>query len=672
MGLLSPWWLLAGALAAALPIWLHLLQQHRHTPLPFASSMFFERRTETTTYQRRLKYKLLMSLRLLLLLLLAFAFAQPFLRRPPEVLNAANALHIVVIDNSFSMREGRRFEEAKEKARAALPSAAEAQVWSLSGRLTILSPLTKDKGELLGGIDAAALSDGKSNFAEFARSLRDTRRSTGRLVRATFVTDAQRTAMPPSFADLALEPGTELTVVSVGGVQPNYAIESVNAPRTSSEPSKTKVSAVLSAFNAPAAKKNVALKINGRTVTTKTADIPENGRTTVEFDGFDGPYGWLRGEIAFTDNDALPDDDRFYFATEKADPRRVLFLSSDRGSRAFFYFRAALEAGAEALFQVEEMSPAAASNVNLSNYAFIAANDPADSLSLLEGKLKSYLENGGAMFLAAGPRTAPLGKLPVVGLPLDGSVLAQRGSQRYFTATEADPTFPSLRRAERLSGIRFFEATKITAEPGPGLLVAARLENGSPLLLEKRIGEGRAIIFASSLDNVSNDLPVKPAYVPFLEQTAAYLGRVEDKNTNYTVDSYLDLRAATSTGGSVEVLGPDGQRALSLKEAATASSLLLGEAGFYEMRRPGGREELIAVNVDRRESDLDAVSRENLALWEASGKDAAAAAADPARPDFTPTPDPVQQSFWWWIALLAAVTLAAEQLYSARYVQART
>ena len=116
------------------------------------------------------------------------------------------------------------------------------------------------------------------------------------------------------------------------------------------------------------------------------------------------------------------------------------------------------------------------------------------------------------------------------------------------------------------------------------------------------------------------------------------------------------------------MIGPKGDRALSLKEAAAANTLRLIEAGFYDVRRENDRQELVAVNVDRRESDLDIVSRENLQLWEQSGKGVAAAGLTGTVVD-TPAPEP--QGFWWWAALLAFVTLLAESLLSARYLQVR-
>lgn len=666
MGLLSPWWLLAGAVGAALPLWLHLLQQHKQDPVQFASTMLLERRTESTTYQRKLKYKLLMALRLLLLILIALAFAQPFLRKPPALLNTGNTVQIVVVDNSFSMREGDRLATAKSEASAALASGATSQIWSMGSHVSYLSPLSKDRGELTGAINSIGLTDEKSSFAELARALRDASRSQGKPLKIIFVTDAQKTAMPPSFNDLILETGSEMKIIDVGRKLPNYTVETVNAPRNLSDLSKAKVNATIAAFNAPAARKTVVLKVNGKTLGSKTIDVPENGRASVEFTGLEGAYGWLKGEVEILDSDALADDNRFYFTVERADPRKVLLIADQRGSRATLYFKAALESSAQSFFSVEEMSAAAAAAANLSSYAFVVLNDPGVSIKAIEPTLRKYVESGGAIWIAAGTQTGSMPTVPVAGFEANGSKLASRGTQRFFAPSNVDPTYPSLRKTGRLEGVRFFQYVSMKAPEGA--VIAARLEDGSPLLVEKKLGEGKILVFASTFDNVSNDMPVKPSFVPFVEQTADYLGRVEDRSSSYVVDSYLDLRSDQNRASSVEVIGPKGDRALSLKEAASANTLRLVESGFYDVRRENGRQELIAVNIDRRESVLDPVAKENLKLWEESGKGTAQAGSAPGALD-APAPEP--KSFWLWVALLAFLTLMAESFLSARYLQVK-
>src|SRR5450755_4257079 len=115
MGFLSPWFL-AGLAAVALPLWLHLLRQFKRTPRPFSSLMFFERRVQSSTRHRRLRYLTLLALRVALLALLALAFANPFLNRT-STSTARPTLTIIVIDHSFSLRYGRHFEQAKAQAR---------------------------------------------------------------------------------------------------------------------------------------------------------------------------------------------------------------------------------------------------------------------------------------------------------------------------------------------------------------------------------------------------------------------------------------------------------------------------------------------------------------------------------------------------------------------------
>src|SRR3954469_4430221 len=115
MGFLTPWFL-AGAAAVGLPVWLHLLRKHKTTPLPFSSLMFFERRTQSSIKHRRLKYLLLFSLRCLFVALLILAFARPYVHSTTIARAGGGRTMMFAVDNSFSMRQGDRFANAKKAA----------------------------------------------------------------------------------------------------------------------------------------------------------------------------------------------------------------------------------------------------------------------------------------------------------------------------------------------------------------------------------------------------------------------------------------------------------------------------------------------------------------------------------------------------------------------------
>ena len=139
-----------------------------------------------------------------------------------------------------------------------------------------------------------------------------------------------------------------------------------------------------------------------------------------------------------------------------------------------------------------------------------------------------------------------------------------------------------------------------------------------------------------------------------MTETAGYLAGLDDGSPAYLVGSYVELRSAKEQGTTVEVLDPAGKRALSLEEAARAQTFLLASEGFYDIRKPSGRHELVAVNADRRESDLDVLPAETLALWENTGQGTAAAAGGAEAGTNT------RRSFWWYV-LLAALALAVAE-----------
>ena len=98
---------LAGALALALPIALHLLRRWPRRPIVFPATRFLVpamRRTQTRT--QRLRRWLVLAFRCAALALLAAAFARPF--RGGDA-NRGSRATVVVVDNSFSLQAGDRY-----------------------------------------------------------------------------------------------------------------------------------------------------------------------------------------------------------------------------------------------------------------------------------------------------------------------------------------------------------------------------------------------------------------------------------------------------------------------------------------------------------------------------------------------------------------------------------
>src|SRR5579872_611657 len=664
MGFLAPWFL-AGLAAVGLPIWIHLLKRHRTDPRFFPSLMLFEKRETSSVKHRRLDYIVLFILRTLMIILLALLFANPFICRSASA-TRGDHFTLVAVDNSFSMRAGNRLQQARDEAQSVLNGikpGGQLQVVALGSQVQTLTQVTKDVSEARAAVNSIQPTDGRSSYGELARYARTLSESVKQPIELHVISDLQKSAMPPGFADLRLDPGTTLVPHQIGNAAPNWTVENVVAPRRVYDPKKVRLQAIVAGFGAPAAKRTVSLLLNGKSLQTKTVDVPENGRAQVEFLGLDAPYGFSRGEVRIDSADTLAADDHFLFAVERTDPRKVLFVDDGRKPLSQVYFRAALDASPDAAFSMESNRPEQAASQQLSNYALVILSDLGSIPANLEDALKRYVSGGGSVLIALGPSSAALPRVPVLDEPIQTSSYAGREGERFFTVSEIDMGHPVMRSVERFEGVKFYQAIKVNPSKSK---VLARLNDGTPLVLERQIGEGKVLVFASTFDKLANDLPIHAAWVPFVQQSAYYLGGGgAEQPVNLPVDSYVELRTGDTKGAAAEVLGPDGKRLLSLEEAANSKNFALRSEGFFELKTASGRHSLIAANADRRESDLAVIPKETMDLWKATGE------SDETASGASTTADQSDRKPWglWPILLLLLLLVAlAESLVANGYL----
>jgi hypothetical protein len=666
MGFLSPWFLV-GALAVAVPMYLHLLRRHTTTPHPFSSLMFFERRTQTSTRQRRLRYLLLLSLRMAVLLLLAFAFASPYINRP--VANASgDKLMLIAVDNSFSMRAGSRLADAKREAITVLDArnpSERAQVLALGSEVHVLTQPVQDLSALRAAVQSIEAGDSRGSFGELAGALRGIAENVRTPIELHLFSDMQKSGMPSNFAEMALPANVSLVLHPVvKNAALNWTVESVNAPGQVWDPKKARVEAVVAGYQTPVATRNVSLVVNGKVIATRNIEIPANGRATVEFPSLDVPYGFSRCEVRIDSADSFAADDDYLFAVQRTDPQRVLFVHQSSDSRSPTYFGAALAAAAESAFQLDTTTPERAASWQLAPYAFVVLSDVAALPSFAESDLLRYVRGGGSVLIAAGASSGRISHVPVFGNSLVGPRDYSREGAGFVNVSEVDPSHPSIGKSARWEGVKFYYA--VAVDPADSRVIA-RLSDQTPLLLERKIGEGRALLLASGLDNLTNDFPLHPIFVPFVEQTARYLSGTERRGGSRLADSFLELRTAKEEAVSVEVIDPGGRRPLSLQEATSVQTYKLTQAGFYQFRFANGRQDVIGVNADRRESDLQVIPKDTLALWtgtpnsqpqQANGAGSAATASEQSQP----------HNLWWYVMLALLIAAVAESLVAGRYL----
>jgi hypothetical protein len=221
-----------------------------------------------------------------------------------------------------------------------------------------------------------------------------------------------------------------------------------------------------------------------------------------------------------------------------------------------------------------------------------------------------------------------------------------------------------------------------TMTPQPGASVLAKFDDGSPALVERSVGEGKLIMWASTIDPYWTTFPLQPVFLPFVHQLGKHAGRYADPRPWFIAGEVLDLsrhgelttpftggRAADSAA-SLVMESPSGVR-----ERATPSGaghlVTLHEQGFYELRglnTPVGSGRPIAVNVDPSESDLSHLDPQDIVV---------AVTAVPGQPvpgadlnTSTPQDQERRQRIWWYLLLVAVLILGGETLLSNRLSRA--
>jgi hypothetical protein len=631
--------------------------------------MLYETRVIASTRHRRFDYILLLSLRLLLLLMLILAFANPFINRD-SASQASNRLVLLVIDNSFSMRAGTRLADAKTAAMNVLSGkgAARAQVAAFGAQMRLMTQPIEDQSALRAAVQAIQPGDGHGSFGELARAVRGMAEAVHTPIELHVFSDMQRGNLAATFSDMALPSNvTLMTHPVIAKAQPNWTVESVDAQGQvwGKDAKPVRVQAVIAGYGTPAAQRSASLVVNGKTTATKSVVVPANGRATVEFPALEVPYGFSRCEVKIDAADGFPADDLHRFAVQRSDPQKVLLIHNYGDSRSPLYVGAALSAAAQSAFTLESINVTEAADRKPSNYAFVILSDLNTLPSLLENSLTQYVRSGGSLFIAAGTSAGARSQIPIFGAHIAQTRDYSRVPDRYMGVGSSDSSHPAVAKTGGWPGVKFFYALDVDTGAGPDAArVIVRLGDQTPLLLEKRIGEGRAILLTSGLDNLTNDFPLAPAFVPFIEQTARYLAGSERQGGARLVDAFLELRNAKEQGQGVEVTDPDGKRPLTLGEAASAQSLQLTEAGYYQIRLANGRQDEVGVNPDPKESNLDVIPDDVLALWKGNGANISQEASAPVPAAANRTP----QTLWWYVMLLVLASAVTESVIASRYL----
>ena len=665
MTLIGPLFLL-GLLGIGLPIWLHRLETQVTERELFATTMFLEPAKKRIHVQKKLKYLLLMALRILFFVLLVLAFARPVLFAPPEAqITEDTTHHVIVVDTSFSMQSEGLFARATDRARNIINNLDDedvASLYSASTNIATIAPTSDSPESLLLALDTLVPGNGKLDLGAMVTSLNTMIEESQANFVIHVISDFQQTGQAVRFADMIPDVingrPVSLTIESITSDNtPNWLVDSVLVSN------RDTIEVGIRGFAQDPSQRTITLAINENVQQEQEVSLSGESITFVTFENVSFEEGDNRINVSLSPNDALAGDDIRHTVFDNSPPAPVLLLTDNPESLGVTYITAALETaprGYEVVLQTIEDFDVRV----LQRYPWIVIEDIGAINASLASGISEYVSAGGAVLAASGESSLGLATVPVLGLDVGNISLNIEGSN---PVTMIDNSHPALADASGWGTVNV-RALPIDITNEDRILVAQAASQ--PVLIERAIGRGRFMLLTTTLDNTLSDLPVRPVFVSFMAEAARYLSNENLLVKEQVAESFLQLSLAG--GASGQVYDPDGESLLSLSATTQAQDIALNKTGYYQVFTLGG-EVLVAVNPDRRESDLTIMDAQVLQNWQnvVAGTTSSVEQALNSQTEIA-TEDAEEREIWRIFLVLLAIIVLVESILGNQHLRVKT
>jgi hypothetical protein len=611
MTFVSPQFLWAlGALS--IPVIIHLFNFRRTVRVQFSNTRFLKQVRQETTQHRNLKRYLILVTRLLFLFFLIVAFAQPFV--PAKETMSTDKTTLFYLDNSFSMSG-----QVAEKTRALDAGAgfireivdlfpSDTRYKLLTNDFAPFSNSYKTKTEILDLLAQLRLSPISRTFEEISK------RFSAESGRADifWISDFQKSTWGRSIPLRDSVNSWHLIPLSLGKAA-NVFVDTLfleNPFVIGGERNVVKVRL----RNAGPRKIDglvVKLMINDIQSATASAVLEPNQFAEVDFAITAGLKTLNAGSLSFHDF-PINFDNEFYFALNFTQKIRVVEVKASRsstyiekvfGNNKFFYFRSFQEANVNY------------SALNLADLVVVNGIDKLDPA--LAAALQGRLANFGTMLFIPGRQpdvTSYANILPQTTLKAEEGGELEELEQPDFKSPFFENVFED--KSIRLT----MPKARQTLSWGSDRSAILKFRDGRPFLTQRR----KTFVMASPMEEGFTDFFNQALFVPVMYRIAAS-GKKEETRPYFTPADNLVTVQADSLPGE-DPLRLVGRQEIIPAQRKLGDNVLLEiprfaiSPGIYRVMHRRDTLDLVAFNLDKRESLLSQYTGEEIRSMLGSGK----------------------------------------------------
>ncbi|MCP4365470.1 MAG: VWA domain-containing protein [Planctomycetes bacterium] len=659
MGFINPIFLL-GLLGVGIPVVIHMMGKKRAPIYKFSAIEFILRSQKKVAARVKLEQLLLLALRVAIIALIASALARPVLKAGPVLGPDTPSCNVLIVDNSYSMGysvDGKSLlDTAREWARryaASLSPLDEACVLAVFPAPETLPQPTDDKGAVLDDIDRVEASYYTSDthilLERAATILSSSRKNNKRMFFFTDLTKSGWDSEKVRHIEQLL--GKNSITLHVVDVTEGQALNNMSVGNLECEYDWTKkdgqifLTAEVNNFtDQPTENMLVKVRLGEEGMSQGFLQIGPRGAGTKEFmldlsasAPAAAPASTVRaGNTCGTIEipaDSLQADDKRFFTIPAVEDVRVLVIDGAPGISIYqsetFYLEKALN---PARFNTSHVIPTVVSTdeaqaLDFGDFDLVILANVERLRDKKVSELKTYAAEGGRVFFCLGDKVdTEYYNSTFAGLVPRLRMVVKFPSERPLEFDTLDTTHTLLRvfageRRDVLSSPSFSKVFLVEPEMDGRATAIISYSNGAPALLETPYGKGRSMTLTTTISRDWTDLPVKPIFLPLVQQICRYMtdNLVEATTSDILVGDgwelpFLNTDIEAEKAVEMKVLDPKGNlTAIAYDPSASEGPPVFAEThfpGIYKLRLGDKATPFtVAVNVDSKEGDLSRVDR---------------------------------------------------------------
>jgi len=619
---------LFGLLAASIPVLIHLLNLRKLKRIEFSTLAFLKELQKNKIRKVKLKQWILLALRVLIILVLVTAFARPTLKGVAigGTTSAAKTTAVFILDNTPSMSvvdaKGSYFNQAKATIKELLNQLQEGDEAALLlvadqhnndvRTTTNLSDFQKqvdgvkisDASGLLNNsiVKAAKILSGSQNFNKEIYILSDFQQ--GRLAEKNSLSNLSQLLNDKVRIYTFDYSGKEVYNLGIDNIKLNTQIFEKNKP--------VSFNITITNYSSQAVSNLVvSLFINGERNAQQSVSLNPGESKILTMNVIVNATGYVDAFAEIEDDEIMQDNRRYInFYIPKEVP---VIIFTDNPSDSKFVELALTATNNSSTLKITKKDLTQIASTTLTQYDVVFIIGSQNLVSGLD-RLRSYLNNGGSIFLMPGSNSTLSGfqkitnelNIPSPTLTV-GKINSDTNPIKFDKVDFNHPIFQDLyenKGKRNIESPEVYYHFKINTE-GKGESIIS-LMDGSSFLSEFKSGKGKIFVLNTAPVLSWSNFPLKTIFAPLINKSVYYLAS-KDRTDDQAVagnNVLIDLRNNTSP--QIKIERPDNSEDyINLQDQANANYIEYGKtdlSGNYKVYSEKNLIDEFSINTDPQES----------------------------------------------------------------------